>query len=469
MKKLIYLTSIVLLLLACDKEKQDNIESTFSELTEMANIGDTIILKGENFPTDTSQISIYFDNQKSKIIALSTTSISLKVPIIKTKTSSVNIKINNQGTKSFPFKLADVKITSASAEIKLSTFTKIYGKNLQSLLTPQLIINDVVTPINQISDDGLSFKLPDILYPNRKINVEIKDVSLSKALTFVATTTDKWIRVAYSPFVKRGEFDAFTFKGDGFIFGNNTEGAKKETFFYKLNPATYAYTKYPLPVDAKTAFATPSHIYYALNKINIYEYDLLTQKSTFLTNSPDSSKYSTFLTIGEDIYCFSSPDFTPLKPQVPIYFLKYDFSTQTWVNKKPLINATSIGHKLAVNGTDVYVLINNTQLAKYNSLTDSWSYPKSSISFNSNGTVNLSALYANDNKLYALYYYNNIEYMYEYSISSATWKNLGTIVSANTANYFGFFIGNKHFIGGNKHNTLSSDLFESDVNHIFLF
>jgi hypothetical protein len=59
--------------------------------------------------------------------------------------------------------------------------------------------------------------------------------------------------------------------------------------------------------------------------------------------------------------------------------------------------------------------------------------------------------------------------MYEYATSNGKWKNLGAIISSPTYNFFGFFIGKKHFVGGFKHDTLSSDLFESDVENIYKF
>ncbi len=469
MKKIIYLLTFFVILTACENEIETAKESTFGEIPGTASIGDTIAVKGENFPLELKDLKIFFDENESKIIALTNNEIRFKVPVIQTQESIVTVRFKNQVIQSFPFKLGLVTITNVSEKVKLGELCKLYGKNFQSLLSPTLIINGVEIKPSSIDENGMGFNLPNILYPDRKVKISVKDASLSSELGYDAKITDKWVRVAYSPFVKRDLFSAFIFKGEGYILGNNQEHEKKVNYFYKLNPTTYKYQQDTVPIQTTSAFATPNHVYYVINSTDIFEYNFSDKSSTYVTSRPNSNKNRFYyFTVGEDIYCLQEFSyFGDIDPLGSLFF-KFDYQSKTWQNKTAPSTIKTFARYSATVGTDIYFIKDTRTLVRYNSITDSWTQDLNNPVINGS-KFNLDVIYGNGLSVYALYNIDGLEYMYEYLTSNGKWQNLGAIISSPTYNFFGFFIGNKHFIGGFKHDMLSSDLFESDNEHIFLF
>ncbi len=455
---------------SCEKANDPIKESIFSEIPNTASIGDTITIKGENFPIEVENFKILFNGNDSKIISLKSDEIQLKVPVLKTKESTVTVKVNNQIVQSFLFELGDVSLTKVSDKVKLGELCVLFGKNFQFLSSPLLVINNVEVKPKTIDENGMSFILPDILYPDRKVKIAVKDEALSNELGYETKITDKWVRVAYSPFVKRDLFSAFVFKGEGYVLGNNQEGAKKINYFYKLNPDTYKYQLDTVPQQTTSAFATPNHVYYVLNYTDIIEYNFVDKSNTYITKCPDNLKNQfSYFTIGEDIYCLQEYYFFGTIDPSASLFLKFDYQSKTWQNKTaPFIALRAFSSFSGTVKNDIYFLTNNTTLVKYNSLTNSWTADLEKPVLNGS-KIYLNAVYSNSSSVYALYNIDDLEYMYEYGTNTGKWKNLGAIISTPTYNFFGFFVGDKHFIGGFKHDTLSSDLFESDAGHIYLY
>lgn len=467
--RIIYCLLILSVFASCEKSVESLANPVFSENPETASIGDTITVKGENFPLEMKGLKILFNGNESQIISHSGTEIRFKVPVVKTKEVSVSIDFNNKTLQSFPFTLGDVRITNVSEKVKLGELCKVYGKNFQFLSSPLLVINNMEVKPSAIDGNGMSFTLPDILYPDRKVKITIKDASLSNDLGYETKITDKWVRVAYSPFVKRDLFSAFVYKNEGYVLGNNQEGTKKVNYFYKLNPDTYKYQVDTVPLQTTTAFATPNHVYYVVNSTDIFEYNFGDKSSTYVTTCPDYNKNGfSYFTVGEDIYCLQEYSYRLEVDPLATLFFKFDHQSKTWQSKTAPNNLKKFRTYSATVANDIYFLKDETTLIKYSSLEDKWVQNLENPVVKGS-KISLDAVYSNALSVYALYRIDGLEYMYEYATSNGKWKNLGAIISSPTYNFFGFFIGKKHFIGGFKHDTLSSDLFESDVDHIFRY
>ena len=79
--------------------------------------------------------------------------------------------------------------------------------------------------------------------------------------------------MAYSPFVFRELFASFVFKDQGYVLSHDKEGFDKKALFYKLNPNTYQYTTYQVPLRTTDAVATSNDIFVVWDKINLFKYD----------------------------------------------------------------------------------------------------------------------------------------------------------------------------------------------------
>ncbi|HET8828570.1 MAG TPA: hypothetical protein VFM79_04480, partial [Pelobium sp.] len=185
---------------------------------------------------------------------------------------------------------------------------------------------------------------------------------------------------------------------------------------------------------------------------------------------PDHNKNGfSYFTVGEDIYCLQEYSYFGTTDPLGSLFFKFDYQSKTWQRRTAPTNLKKFRTFSATVGNDVYFLENATYtLTKYNSLEDKWVQNLENPVVNGS-KIYLNAVYSNSSSVYALYNIDGLEYMYEYGTNTGKWKNLGAIISSPTYNFFGFFVGNKHFIGGFKHDTLSSDLFESDAGHIYLY
>ena len=121
--------------------------------------------------------------------------------------------------------------------------------------------------------------------------------------------------------------------------------------------------------------------------------------------------------------------------------------------------------KVTVIGDKAYLINDYRRFYVYDSQKNTWTNQPFPI--NPNGQY-LTAYYSHHGKVYALLSPSNgQETIYEYTPETVQLKNLGVLRKEGRSNFYGFFIGNKHFIGGSKHDPFSSQLFESDASYLF--
>lgn len=469
MKRSLILFSFgISLFLSCKKNQEEQPASELKDLTSIkptASIGDTLEVNGENLPTAPGSLSVYFGSEKAAIISQSSLSVKFVVPVLKSKECEVSLKnSNNAVLKKQTFILEAVHISSISSKAKSGEPVIVFGKNFQFLNNIKVIVNDQELNPNTVTSSSLTFNLPESVYPGRISAIGVKDQSTSTALSTSTTVADKWVRVAYSPFVFRGLFEAFVFKDEGYALSYNKEGIDKKAFFYKLNPNTYKYTAYEVPIATTGALATPTNIYCIQNRTNIYRYDMIDTSSKFITRVPlpDVSIYSRFA-IGEELYMFMASS-TPLVPPTSFKFYKYIIATNTWTQLSSLSDLLKSA-KVTVIGDKAYLINDYRRFYVYDSQKNTWTNQPFPI--NPAGQY-LTAYYSHHGKVYALLSPSNgQETIYEYTPETGQWKNLGVLRKEGSSNFYGFFIGNKHFIGGSKHDPFSSQLFESDASYLF--
>ena len=121
--------------------------------------------------------------------------------------------------------------------------------------------------------------------------------------------------------------------------------------------------------------------------------------------------------------------------------------------------------KIAVEGKKAFVVVDYTRFYIYNAETNQWTRKTFPINYSRHY---ITAYYSQHGKVYALVSPGmSSETIFEYDIAADTWRNLGILRAQPSGNFYGFFIGNKHFIGGHKHDPFSTELFESDASYLF--
>lgn len=452
---------------SCKKEKEITSEPSplVSSLSSFASIGDTIKFTGDNFPTTAGSLEVYFNSQKADIVSQDSKNIAFIVPLLNTDSCYVFLK-DNKGKviKQEPFKLGPVKIVSTVDKVKSGETLTIYGKNFQRLSNIQVTVNDKAVSEVAVSSTGLSFTMPETIYPGRKPAINVVSSTSSK-LSTTTTVADKWVRVAYSPFVFRSLFSAFVYNDEGYVLSYDKEGEDKKALFYKLNPHTYKYTTYEVPVNTTGAVATTESIYYITDNQDIFKFGVDSAKEAYVATLPDASnKNNRFVAIGKNIYAFVGAGM-PFTTYLSNVFYKFDMSSSTWARMANFPEPTARHTKLTVDSNTLYAIVEYTRFYAYNAENNTWE--RKSFTINPN-TDYVSAFYAQHGRVYALISPSNgSETIYEYNPRANTWNSLGKLREEPSFNFYGFFIGNKHFIGGHKHDPFSTELFESDASYLF--
>lgn len=461
----------LLIFISCNKNKDDELSSNqtpvINAFSNTASIGDTLTVAGEKFPMTAGSLEVYFGDQKANIISQNDKAVRFIVPLLKSTSCNLILKDSKGNVlKQQEFQLEAVKITSTLAKVKSGETLTIYGKNFQLLQNIKVSVNDKEVSGLNVNASGLSFTMPETIYPGRKPNINVTANTSSSATNLSTTTTvsDKWVRVAYSPFVFRALFAAFVYKDEGYVLSHDKEGTDKKALFYKLNPATYKYTTYEVSINTTDAVATTEHIYYVTDYTKINKFDIDPSGRQFITQVPDlTERNNRFVGIGKNIYALTSkaiPNFRPTN----MTFYKYDVVSNSWSLMAPFPEQNSALPKLTVDGNKLYVLMDYTRFYVYDAETNKWE--RKSFSINPDVKY-VTAFYAQHGKVYALITPGmSSETIYEYDPVADKWTSRGKLREEISGNFYGFFIGNKHFIGGNKYDSWSTELFESDASYL---
>lgn len=471
MKPITLLLSLSLVLsLSCKKNTEEEPDSdltpTINSFSNTASIGDTLTVAGENFPLAAGSLEIYFGDSKANIIGQSDKEVSFIVPLLKSASCNLVMK-DKKGTvlKQQEFKLAEVKITSTLAKVKSGETLTVYGKNFQFLDDIKVSVNDKEVSGLNVTASGLSFTMPETTYPGRKPSINVTASTSSTKLSTTTTVADKWVRVAYSPFVFRGLFASFVYNDEGYLLSYDKEGTGKKALFYKLNPVTYKYTTYEVPVNTTDALATNEHIYYVTDYTTIHKFSTDSSDRQQVTQIPDlTERNNRFVGIGKNIYALTSKSL-PLNRPVNMTFYKYDVVSNSWSLPAPFPEQSSAWPKLTVDGNKLYVIMEYSRFYVYDAETNKWE--RKSFTINPTGKY-VTAFYAQHGKVYALITPGmSSETIHEYDPLTDKWTSRGKLREEISHNFYGFFIGNKHFIGGNKYDSWSTELFESDASYLF--
>ena len=464
-------TLILMAIISCKKDEEPADDSsvlpgvfTSSGIKSTASIGDTLKISGENFPSAGGGFEVYFNEQKANVISQDSKNVVFIVPLFDSDSCKVYLK-DGKGRviKEQSFKLEPVKIVSTLSKVKSGEILTIYGKNFQRLNNIQVTVNDkAISSGLSVNAAGLSFKMPDTLYPGRKPIIAVSSGTAAR-LSTTTTVSDKWVRVAYSPFVFRGLFASFVYKDEGYVLSHDKEGTDKKAFLYKLNPHTYKWTTQEVPVTATGAVATAEDIYYITEREHIYKVGVDSVRDSYLSTLPDASnKNNQFVAIGSNIYAFVGEGL-PFTTSLSNTFYKLDVATKTWSRMEDFPETSHRYLKLAVDGNKLYAIVGYTRFYVYDAITNKWEKKPFTI----NPAANyVNAFYAQRGKVYTLISSGGSETIYEYDPGINSWTSLGKLREEGSNNFYGFFIGNKHFIGGHKHDPWSTELFESDASYL---
>jgi N-acetylneuraminic acid mutarotase len=254
-----------------------------------------VIIKGQNFMSNPSTISVWFDKFKVKILSISEKSITVLVPdSLNQRECNIKIRMNNIIVSSAEkFRLTSMSVLDFTPKIALTGSTiKITGINFS--IIPQ---NNIVTfgglkaAITKASFNELEVILPlqDIgFYPSRNVKVNVEVVGENHDLIGTLLINDKWFRHSTPPL---DFLDSFTA-----IAGNRVYlGINGNKGFWVYDPEINEFKQLAnFPGTARsggTGFAIGNKIYFGTGSLNynnykdFWEYDIPSdvwhQKSDF--------------------------------------------------------------------------------------------------------------------------------------------------------------------------------------------
>jgi N-acetylneuraminic acid mutarotase len=247
--------------------------------------GDVITLSGSNFSLDTSNIYVYFDNARARIVGSSRTYYRVEVPVGNDKSpASVKIKYFNYYAYGNEFSLSQAVISDVSPRVCRPYETVVItGENFNPWPEGNVVrIGEVEAYVVSSTSTSITIMLPDGLTPgiNTVSVTTINDTPVTWSGTIEVLVT--WKKLSDFPASGRVAGSGFA-TGGKVYFGTGIEPELHSVKdFWEYDPATDTWTQksnYPVIITYATGFSINGKGYFTLGKSGSY-FNALTQYDT---------------------------------------------------------------------------------------------------------------------------------------------------------------------------------------------
>jgi hypothetical protein len=240
---------------------------------ETGTFGDVITLSGSNFSLDTSNIYVYFDTTRARIIEFSRTYYKVEVPVgINKSPLSVKIKYFNYYTYGNKFTLRQVVINDVSPQVcHPPEMVVITGENFNPWPEGNVVrIGGVEAYVVSSTSTSINIRLPDGLSPgsNTVSVATINDTPVTWSGTIEIILT--WQKL--SDFPANGRVGGSGFATGGKLYFGT--GLAPDLYpmkdFWEYDPSTDSWTRkadFPALITYATGLSVDGKGYFALGKL----------------------------------------------------------------------------------------------------------------------------------------------------------------------------------------------------------